>query len=102
VWSITIRAFTFLVLFCSAVSVWGQTVASAAMPGCSRASLQGTVDKYLGALKKEDPSLMPLAPQAKCMENRKIAIIKNGLGRDEIASQLRSPQSTSCPNGSRG
>jgi len=39
--------------------------------GCTRASLQGAVDKYLEALKKGDPSLMPLTPQAKYIERRK-------------------------------
>ncbi len=66
-----IRAIVLLALFFSTVPVRGETVAlTTAATGCTRASLQATVDKYLDALKKGNPSLMPLTPSAKYMENR--------------------------------
>jgi hypothetical protein len=66
-----IRAIALSVLFCGAAFVWTEKVALAAAPAeCSRASLQATVDQYLTALQKGDPSLLPLAPQATYMENR--------------------------------
>jgi hypothetical protein len=44
---------------------------SQSQPKCSRADLQSKVDKYVEALKKGTPSLMPLASGAKYVENRK-------------------------------
>ncbi len=75
-----IRAIALLVLFCSIVSVRAETFASAAAAtGCTRASLQATVDKYLDALNKGNPSLMPLTPQAKYMENRNEVPLGQGI-----------------------
>jgi hypothetical protein len=66
------RAIIVFVLLCSTLSVHAETVLlTPAAAGCTRASLQGAVDKYLDALKKGNPSLMPLAPQAKYIERRK-------------------------------
>ena len=66
-----IRAIVMFVLLCSTTSVFAETAfLGAAAAGCTRASLQAAVDKYLDALKKGDPSLMPLAPQAKYIERR--------------------------------
>ena len=66
-----IRAMVLLVLFCGTVSARAEAAAlTAAAAGCTRTNLQATVDKYLDALNKGNPSLMPLAPQAKYMENR--------------------------------
>jgi hypothetical protein len=67
-----VRVMAVLLLFGSTFSVRAETVALADSPaGCTRASLQTAVDKYLDALQKGNPSLMPLAPQVKYMENRK-------------------------------
>jgi len=69
------RAIVLLALFCTA-----ETMASAAAePGCTRAGLQATVDSYLDALKKRDPSLMPLTAQAKYMENRNEVPLGQGI-----------------------
>jgi hypothetical protein len=67
-----IRAIIVFVLLCSTLSVHAETVLlTPAAAGCTRASLQGVADKYVDALKKGNPSLMPLAPQAKYIERRK-------------------------------
>lgn len=67
-----IRLMVVLGLLWSASSLRAGTVqGTAAKTGCTRASLQKTVDKYLDALKKGTPSLMILAPRAKYVENRK-------------------------------
>ena len=71
-----IRAIAALVLLCCTVSVRTETAAAA---GCTRASLQTTVDKYLDALKQGNPSLMPLSPQAKYMENRNYIPLGQGI-----------------------
>jgi hypothetical protein len=63
-----IRAISMFVLLCSAISTASFNAAAA---GCTRESLRGITDKYLDALKKGTPSLMPLAPQAKYIESRK-------------------------------
>jgi hypothetical protein len=67
-----IRVITVLVFLCSLASVHAETVLlTAAEKGCTRESLQGTVDEYMDALKQGNTSLMPLAPQARYIENRK-------------------------------
>jgi hypothetical protein len=81
-----IRAFAVLVLICSTASVRAETaVLSAAAAGCTRASLQATVDKYLEALKKGNPKLMPLAAQAKYMENRNYIQMGQGIWQTPLA-----------------
>ena len=88
-----IRATALFVLFCAAVSVRAETVAStAAAAGCTRASLQATVDKYLDALKKGNPSLMPLAPQAKYMENRNEFPLGRGIWQAPLAVDFNRSQ----------
>jgi hypothetical protein len=62
------RNIAMLVFFVSIVLTSTGTVAAAE---CTRAGLQGVVDQYLDALKKGDPSRMPLDPQAKYIESRK-------------------------------
>jgi len=60
--------------------LWAETVLRT--PGkaaCTRADLQAAVDKYLDALGKANPSLMPLAPGAKYIENRKEVPLGQGL-----------------------
>jgi hypothetical protein len=67
-----IRAIALFALLCAALPLRAETVIlTASKAGCTRASLQGVVDKYLTALKKGRPSLMPLAVRAKYIENRK-------------------------------
>jgi hypothetical protein len=67
-----IRAIAMFVLLCCAMSARAETVLlTTAAKGCTRASLQKTTNKYLEALKKGKPSLMPLASQAKYIERRK-------------------------------
>jgi hypothetical protein len=46
-------------------------VLTAAETGCTRAALQEAADKYLNALRGGTPSLMPLGPGAKYVENKK-------------------------------
>ncbi|MFC1495530.1 c-type cytochrome [Thermodesulfobacteriota bacterium] len=46
---------------------------------CARESLQAKVDAYIDSLKKGDPSLMPLAPGAKYIENRKETSFEEGI-----------------------
>jgi len=47
--------------------------------GCTRESLQGAVNRYIAALKKGTPSKMPLASQAKYIENRKETKLGQGI-----------------------
>jgi hypothetical protein len=65
-----IRLIVIFVLLFSVSSIHAETV-SPATTGCTRKGLQETVDKYLDALEKGSPSLMPLAADAKYIENRK-------------------------------
>jgi hypothetical protein len=67
-----------LVLFCSIASVQAKAA------GCTRESLQSTVDKYLDALKQGTPSLMPLSPQAKYIENRKELPLGQGIWKSPL------------------
>ena len=69
-----IRAIALFALLCSTLSLQ-------AAPKCTRASLQTKVDKYLDALEKGKPSLMPLAKQAKYIENRKELPLAKAFGR---------------------
>ncbi len=75
-----IRAIATFVLFCCTSCVWADTTPSSpAAAGCTRKSLQGTVDKYLDALKKGTPSRMPLAEQVKYIENKKEIPLGQGI-----------------------
>ncbi len=81
-----IRAIAMFVFFCSSFSVQAETaLLMAQATGCTRESLQLVVDKYLDALKKGDPSLMPLAPQAQYMENRNEVQLGQGIWRNPLA-----------------
>jgi hypothetical protein len=69
----------FVLLFC-VLSVYAETVQQTpAATECTRKDLQETVDKYLDALEKGIPSLMPLAPDAKYIENRKEIAFGQGI-----------------------
>jgi hypothetical protein len=52
---------------------------------CSRAALQEKADKYLDALKKGSSSVMPLAPQAKYIENRKEIPFNEGIWKEPLS-----------------
>jgi hypothetical protein len=75
-----IRAIAMFALLCSIASPW-----SAAATGCTRASLKEITDKYLDALKKGTPSLMPLASQAKYIERRKEVPLGQGIWKAPLA-----------------
>lgn len=75
-----IRSFVMFVLLFGSLSVRAETVLMTAQStACTREGLQKTVDEYLGALSKGNPSLMPLAPQAKYMENRNEVPLGQGI-----------------------
>jgi hypothetical protein len=81
-----IRSIALLALLFSTVSVRAETVALAsAATGCTRASLQATVDKYLDALQKGNPLLMPLSPQVKYMENRNEIALGQGIWQSPLS-----------------
>ncbi len=81
-----IRAIAILALFFSTMSVRGETVAlTSAATGCTRTSLQATVDRYLDALKEGNPSLMILSPQAKYIENRNEVPLGQGIWQIPLA-----------------
>jgi hypothetical protein len=85
-----IRAIGMFVLLCSGLSVRAETaLLTAQATGCTRESLQSAADKYLDALKKGDPSLMPLAPQAQYMENRNEVPFGQGIWRNPLAVDFR-------------
>jgi len=75
-----VQAIAALALFFHAASLQAETVASAeSNTVCTRSALQAAVDKYLDALQKGDPALMPLAPGAKYIENRKEVPLGQGV-----------------------
>jgi hypothetical protein len=75
-----IRSILMFVLLFSVLSVHAGTLQEApAVTGCTRKNLQETVDKYLDALEKGIPSLMPLAPDATYTENRKVIAFGQGI-----------------------
>jgi hypothetical protein len=73
-----IRTIVLFALFYSPLSLQ-------AAPGCTRASLQAQVDKYLNALKKGMPLRMPLASGAKYIENRKEIPLGKGIWQAPLA-----------------
>lgn len=77
-----IRGITVFVLLCGTLVARVETVAAA---GCTRASLQAAVDKYLDALKQGAPASMPLASGAKYIENRKEMPFGQGIGQAPLA-----------------
>ena len=77
-----LRVIAVLVLFAGIVPASSGTVAAAE---CTRAGLQGVVDQYLDALKKGDPSRMPLDPRAKYIENRKEMPFGQGIWKEPLA-----------------
>jgi hypothetical protein len=75
----------FVLLLCTFASVQAGTVLSPSAAGCSRASLQAIADKYVEALKKGNPSLMPLASQVKYIERRKEVPLGQGIWKTPVA-----------------
>jgi hypothetical protein len=81
-----IRSIALLALLFNPVSVRAETVALvSAATGCTRANLQATVDKYLDALQKGNPLLMPLTPQVKYMENRNEIALGQGIWQSPLS-----------------
>jgi len=80
-----VRAIVLFVMLCSTLSVYAETVLlTPAAPGCTRASLQAIADKYVEALKKGDPSVMPLAAGAKYIERRKTIPFGEGIWKKPL------------------
>jgi hypothetical protein len=79
------RPIVLLVLFlCSIASVHAETALLPAAAGCTRASLLAIADKYVAALKKGKPSIMPLAKQAKYIERRKEVPLGQGIWKTPL------------------
>jgi hypothetical protein len=74
----------FVLLLCAFAFVHAETVLLPAVPGCSRSSLQAAADNYVAALKKGDPSLMPLASQVKYIERRKDIPLGQGIWKTPV------------------
>jgi hypothetical protein len=79
-WSIC----TFALLMCTTASVYSETAFLSQASSCSRSSLQAIADKYVEALKKGDPSLMPLAPHVKYIERRKEVPLGQGIWKTPV------------------
>ncbi len=84
-----IRAIIVFALICCTQPLRAETAASpSANPECTRASLQKAVDSYLDALKKGNPSLMPLAAEARYIENRKEIPLGQGIWQAPLPIDL--------------
>ncbi len=80
-----IRAIALFVLLCSTLAVRAETIPlPAAKSGCTRPKLQAIADKYVKALKKGKPSLMPLASQVKYIERRKEVPLGQGIWKTPL------------------
>ena len=80
------RVIAVLVLLCSTFSCQLKEVSFSEAPNlCAREGLQAKVDAYIDALKKGEPSLMPLAPGAKYIENRKETSFEGGIWQEPLA-----------------
>jgi hypothetical protein len=80
-----IRAISVFLLICFAMPAWAEPVLPPVAKGCTRAGLQELTNKYLDALKKGNPTLMPLASQAKYIERRKETPFGQGLWQKPFA-----------------
>jgi hypothetical protein len=83
------RVVALLALFCGVLSLQTETASAA---GCTRTSLQTSVNQYLDALKKGDASLLPLSPQAKYMENRNEIPLGQGIWQTPLAVDFHRSQ----------
>ncbi len=77
------RKLSMLFLLLSIVLVNAATVSGSSE--CSRAGLQEITGKYLDALKKGSPSLMPLIDQAKYIENKKETPFGQGIWKEPLS-----------------
>jgi hypothetical protein len=77
------RTMYVLVLFLFIVMVNGSTVLAA--PECNRAGLREKTDKYMDALKKGSPSLMPLSLKARYIENKKEVPFGEGIWKTPLS-----------------
>jgi hypothetical protein len=80
-----IRTIGAFLLLLSVSTVRADTAPVTPAPGCTRATLQAAADKYLDALKKGTPSLMPMASPAKYIQNRKDTPIGQGIWQTPLA-----------------
>jgi hypothetical protein len=79
------RLIAVLALICSTFSCQVKDASfSDAQNPCTRESLQAKVDAYINALKKGEPSLMPLASGAKYIENRKETDFRKGIWQEPL------------------
>jgi hypothetical protein len=79
------RVIAVLALLCGTFSCQVKDVSfSEAQNPCTRGSLQAKVDAYIDSLKKGEPSLMPLAPGAKYIENRKETAFEEGVWQEPL------------------
>jgi hypothetical protein len=79
------RLLIVIALFCSTLSCQMKDGSSSEpQDQCTRESLQTKVDVYIDALKKGEPSLMPLASGAKYIENRKEASFEEGIWQEPL------------------
>jgi len=79
-----IRALVIFMLLGCAVPAWAEPVPATAAKGCTRTSLQKITNRYIEALKKGNPSRMPLAPQAKYIERRKEIPLGQGIWKSPL------------------
>ena len=75
---------TFVLLLCTITAVHAETALLPAEPGCSRSVLQAAADKYVEALKKGDPSVMPLASGVIYIERRKEIPLGEGIWKTPV------------------
>jgi len=78
------RVIAVLALLCSVSCQMKNVSLSDAPKPCTRESLQARVDAYIDALKKGEPSLMPLAPGVKYIENRKETSFEEGIWQEPL------------------
>jgi hypothetical protein len=82
-----IRAIAIFAMFCSALFM--QAAPAGASPaGCTRAELQSVVDRYIKAAKQGDPSIMPLAPHTRYVENKTETAIGQGIWQTALDIDL--------------
>ncbi len=79
------RTIAAVALLCSTFPLRAETVLNAAAAGCTRVDLQSIAGKYLDALNKGNPSLMPLSQKTKYIENTKEIPIGQGIWQAPLA-----------------
>lgn len=85
-----VKAISLLALLCGVLpAATGAILETVAQTKCGRADLQAAVDRYLEALQKGNPSLLPLAPGARYIENRKEIPFGQGIWRETLRIDLQ-------------